>query len=89
MLVTSGPLTYRVLAATDVPAGFEMIPQEQGYGPGPFGAKGAGEGSLLVVAAAIANAIDDAVGARVTALPLSPERVLAAIASSAGLQPSS
>lgn len=89
VLVTSGPLTYRVLAATDVPAGFEMIPQEQGYGPGPFGAKGAGEGSLLVVAAAIANAIDDAVGARVTALPLSPERVLAAIASSAGLQPSS
>lgn len=79
-LVTPGPLKYRVLLAADIPEGFEMIFQEQGHGPGPFGSKGAGEGSLLVVAAAIANAIDDAVGARVTKLPLSPENVFAAIA---------
>jgi CO/xanthine dehydrogenase Mo-binding subunit len=78
-LLTPGPLKYRVLLAPDVPDGFEMIYQAQGNGPGPFGSKGAGEGSLLCVAAAIANAIDDAVGARVTALPLSPENVYAAL----------
>ena len=79
-LATPGPLKYRVLLAPDVPDGFEMIFQEQGHGPGPFGSKGAGEGSLLCVAAAIANAIDYAVGARVTSLPLSPENVFAALA---------
>lgn len=78
-LLTPGPLKYRVLLAPDVPDGFEMIYQAQGNGPGPFGSKGAGEGSLLCVAAAIANAIDDAVGARVTTLPLSPENVYAAL----------
>ena len=49
-------------------------------GRGAFGAKMAGELAISGVAPAIANAIDDAVGARVTALPMSPERVLAALA---------
>jgi len=48
-------------------------------GPGPFGAKGLGESGMLGVAAAIANAIEDAVGVRVSAIPFTPERVLAAI----------
>ena len=48
-------------------------------GPGPFGAKGIGESGMLGVAAAIANAIEDAVGVRVTQIPFTPERVLAAI----------
>jgi CO/xanthine dehydrogenase Mo-binding subunit len=78
-LVNSGPLTYRVPGPVDVPSGLELVVQEQGHGPGPFGAKGGGEGSLLTIAAAIANAVEDAVGARVTSLPLSPENVLAAI----------
>ena len=78
-LVNGSPLNYRIMTAADIPAGFEMIFQEQGYGPGPFGSKGAGEGSLLAVAAAIANAVGEAVGARVTELPLSPEHVFAAL----------
>ncbi len=46
------------------------------YDPtGPFGAKGAGEPTLVPAAAAIANAIYDAVGVRVTALPATAERV--------------
>jgi nicotinate dehydrogenase medium molybdopterin subunit len=49
---------------------------------GPFGAKGVGEPSLVPTAAAICNAIFDAVGARVTELPATPERVLAAIKTS-------
>jgi CO/xanthine dehydrogenase Mo-binding subunit len=75
-------LSYRVLTANDLPSGFEMLFQEQGHGPGPFGSKGAGEGSLLVVASAIANAVEDAIGVRVTKLPLSPENVYDAIQAS-------
>ena len=46
---------------------------------GPFGAKGLGEVPTLPTAPAIANAVADATGARVTTLPLTAERVLAAI----------
>ncbi len=46
---------------------------------GPFGAKEVGEGSILPVMGAIANAIDDAVGARVMSLPITAEKVLNAI----------
>lgn len=50
------------------------------YDPtGPFGAKGVGEPTLVPTAAAILNAIHDAVGVRITALPATAERVLAAI----------
>ena len=43
---------------------------------GPFGAKEIGEGSLLPVSGAIANAIYDACGVRVTELPITPEKIL-------------
>ncbi|MCL5958432.1 MAG: xanthine dehydrogenase family protein molybdopterin-binding subunit [Chloroflexi bacterium] len=46
---------------------------------GPFGAKGMGEFTSNVQAAAIANALYDATGVRVTSLPLTPERVLRAL----------
>jgi CO/xanthine dehydrogenase Mo-binding subunit len=46
---------------------------------GPFGAKGIGETPCIPVAAAIANALEDAIGVRVTEAPLTPERVLTAI----------
>jgi CO/xanthine dehydrogenase Mo-binding subunit len=42
---------------------------------GPFGAKGLGESGVIPVAAAVANAVKDAIGVRITALPLTPERV--------------
>ncbi len=79
-LVNGDALTYRVPLADDLPADFRSVTQEQGHGPGPFGAKGMGEGAMLPVASAIANAIHDAVGIRLTELPLTPERVLAALA---------
>ncbi len=72
------PLLYRVPLAGDLPARYEGFVVEHG-GPGPFGAKGLGESGMLGVAAAIANAIEDAVGVRVSAIPFTPERVLAAI----------
>jgi 4-hydroxybenzoyl-CoA reductase subunit alpha len=43
---------------------------------GPFGAKEVGEGSLLPVLGAIANAVYDACGVRVKELPITPERIL-------------
>ena len=50
-------------------------------GAGPFGAKSSGELSNSQIAPAIANAVADATGVRVTDLPLTPERVLAALRS--------
>ncbi|MEL7566687.1 MAG: molybdopterin cofactor-binding domain-containing protein [Dehalobacterium sp.] len=46
---------------------------------GPFGAKGVGEPALIPTAAAIANAVYDAIGIRFTSLPISPEKVVAAL----------
>ncbi len=46
---------------------------------GPFGAKGIGEPGLVPTAPAIANAIYDAVGIRIKDLPLTPEKILAAL----------
>jgi len=51
---------------------------------GPFGAKGVGEPPVVPVAAAIANAIADSSGARVDVLPITPQRVVAALAARDG-----
>jgi len=54
----------------------------ESYEPrGPFGAKEIGEGSLVPVLGAIANAIYDACGVRVTELPITPEKILRGLAS--------
>jgi len=86
-LLNIDPLIYRVPLAEDLPAEFVTITQQQGHGPGPFGAKGAGEGTILPIASAIANAIEDAVGVRITELPITPERVLAALERKAASAP--
>lgn len=78
-LLNGEALDYRAPLAEDLPEEFLSITQEQGHGPGPFGAKGMGEGAMLPIAAAVANAIEDAVGVRITELPITPERVLAAM----------
>jgi len=48
---------------------------------GPYGAKGLAEPALIPLAPAIANAIYQAVGVRITDLPITPDKVLAAIKS--------
>ncbi len=58
---------------------FEVILIEDGDPLGPYGAKGVSEAGLIPMAAAICNAIYDAVGARVTGIPAKPERVRAAL----------
>jgi CO/xanthine dehydrogenase Mo-binding subunit len=73
------PLRYRVPLVGDLPERFTSFTAEHGQGPGPFGVKGIGESGMLGIAAAIANAIEDAIGVRVTEMPFTPERVLAAM----------
>jgi CO/xanthine dehydrogenase Mo-binding subunit len=51
---------------------------------GPYGAKGASETSIVPTAGAIANAVHDAVGVRITSLPITPEKVLAALRAAPG-----
>ena len=51
---------------------------------GPFGAKGVGEICMNPTAAAIANAVADAIGARVTSLPITPEKVIRALGGQGG-----
>ncbi len=71
-------LDYALPRATDVPPveiALVEVPAEQG----PFGAKGVGEPPAVPGAAAIANAVADATGARLRDLPLRPEAVLKAL----------
>ncbi|OGP70040.1 MAG: 4-hydroxybenzoyl-CoA reductase [Deltaproteobacteria bacterium RBG_13_47_9] len=71
-------LDYKMLTAKDVP---NIVPVviETNDPSGPFGAKGIGEPGLVPTAPAIANAIYDAVGVRIKDLPITPEKVLAAL----------
>ena len=67
-------LEYRVPSLADVPDEMTCIVVENQDGPGPYGAKGCGEGSLAATTAAIVTALADA-GVSMNELPLSPERV--------------
>jgi len=72
-------MDYKVLTAADVPP-IEVILVEHPDPNGPYGAKGAGEVGIIPVAGALANAVADAIGARVLRAPMTPERVLATMA---------
>ncbi len=74
-----GALDYRIPTIQDIPLELESILIENADGPGPYGAKGAGEGGILAIAAAIGSAINQAVGVHIRDLPLTPERIWQAI----------
>lgn len=74
-----GALDYRIPTSNDTPLAIQSILVENGDGPGPYGAKGAGEGGILAVAAAVGSAVNQAAGVRIRDLPLTPERVWRAI----------
>jgi CO/xanthine dehydrogenase Mo-binding subunit len=76
--VTGALDTYLVPTAADLPD-VQAVMLESGGGKGPFGAKGIGEPSSTSGAPAVANAIADAIGVRLTQLPFTPERVLTAL----------
>ncbi len=69
---------YKIPTIADIPELVTVL-LEPGGGPAPFESKGIGESSNTPVAAAIANAVQDAIGAPVMQLPVTAERVLRAI----------
>jgi CO/xanthine dehydrogenase Mo-binding subunit len=74
-----GALDYRIPTAKDLPLELATFMVENADGPGPFGAKGAGESGILAVSPAVAAAVRDAAGVRIRDLPLTPERVWRAL----------
>jgi CO/xanthine dehydrogenase Mo-binding subunit len=75
---------YKILTAKDV-VPIEAPVLETYDDDGPFGAKGIGEPGCVPTAPAVANAIYDAVGVRIKDLPITPEKVLAALREKKGL----
>ncbi len=78
LLLTANMLDYRVPTIQDSPP-IEVGIVESIDPHGPFGAKEAGEGSLAAFLPALTNAIADAVGLRFNDLPVTPDRVFAAL----------
>ncbi len=69
---------YKICTALDAP-GMHVGVVEAHQADGPFGAKGVGEPALAATAPAIGNAVFDACGVRITDLPITPEKILAAL----------
>ena len=78
LMLTANMLDYRVPTIQDSPP-IEVGIVESVDPHGPFGAKEAGEGSLAAFLPALTNAIADATGLRFNNLPVTPDRVFAAI----------
>ncbi|WP_395104197.1 xanthine dehydrogenase family protein molybdopterin-binding subunit [Actinomadura sp. SCN-SB] len=77
--VTNGSLVdYRIPTAADVPP-LTRVLVEDGTGPGPFGARPIAEYTVAATAPAIANAVFDAVGVRITSTPITAEKVWRAL----------
>jgi CO/xanthine dehydrogenase Mo-binding subunit len=82
--VTNASLAdYKIPGIRDIPP-MENVLVEAEQHSGPFGAKGLGESGTFGVSPAIANAIHDAVGVRITSLPITAEAVLRALRAQAG-----
>jgi CO/xanthine dehydrogenase Mo-binding subunit len=77
-LLTPSLVQYRVPTTDDIPHRMDCELVENQDGPGPFGAKGCGEGAFGAVPAAIMTGLLDA-GVRVVDLPATPERVWASL----------
>ncbi len=69
---------YKLVTAPEIPE-MDVSFIETMDGEGPQGAKGVGEAPAICIAAAVANAIYNATGTRITALPFTPENVYRAL----------
>jgi CO/xanthine dehydrogenase Mo-binding subunit len=82
-LSNAGFLDYRIPVASDLP-NLDVVMVAVPNPNHPFGVKGVGEVGIVPPMAAIANAIKQATGTRMTELPMSPSRLLAALDSGKG-----
>jgi 4-hydroxybenzoyl-CoA reductase subunit alpha len=71
-------LDYKIPCAFEQPE-IDILSLPSSENEGPFGAKEVGEGALAPLIPSVANAVYDAVGVRLTEIPMTPDRVLAAI----------
>lgn len=79
--ITASLADYLVPVATDYPT-LHAISLENHPSPNnPLGAKGAGEGGIIPVGAAVANAVANAIGVEICELPLTPQRLWALMVS--------
>lgn len=84
--VTNASLAdYKIPGFHDMPDVMENLYLDHDQTNGPFGAKGVGEVSTFCPSPAIANAIDDAVGVRITEMPLNAEAVYRALRARQGM----
>jgi len=76
--MTPGFTKFLIPTSLDAPDCITCIVESQGE-KGPYGAKGVGEGAIIPTAVAVVNAVYDAIGVRITDLPITPEKILAAL----------
>jgi CO/xanthine dehydrogenase Mo-binding subunit len=75
---------YKIPGILDIPTVIENEAVDAEQGSGPFGAKGVGESGTFGVSPAVANAVEDAVGVRITTLPITAEAVFRALRAKQG-----
>lgn len=78
-LINGTLFDYHVPTLDEAPERCVTLLLESGDGPGPDGARGMGEGAILPVAPAIANALAQGYGIRIRDLPMTPEKVWRAL----------
>lgn len=78
-LLTPTELEYRVRTSLDMAGKMDLILLESGDPTQAWGVKGMGEPPLVITAAAVANAIYNAIGVRIREVPITPDRILKAL----------
>jgi len=84
--VTNASLAdYKIPGINDMPPAVENETVDTRQENGPFGAKGVGELATFGLSPAIANALDNAIGVRITELPMNAEAVFRALRAQSGI----
>ena len=78
-IINASLMDYKIPTSLDVPASMETHYVETAQKDGPMGARGIGEHTMIPTPAAVANALYDACGIRIDSMPITAEKVLAAL----------
>jgi CO/xanthine dehydrogenase Mo-binding subunit len=77
--VNASLMDYKIPSTEDVPAVMDVAFVETAQKDGPMGARGIGEHTMIPTPAAIANAVYDACGIRISEMPITAEKVWRAL----------